>query len=309
MMRKKRFSPLQALGGTALLALAAAACVLYSKLVPGTADENPLSPASDDVPLSGGTSDYSDPDAPKSIGCANISSFRLNVFLQSVAIPEGSILTARSYSLSAAEGNGAVSCVRMSAACPEETFTAEAGFLSELQSIVTRYDLAQFNGHHRETHGLPEDFGAHLKVSYTSGESISASDNQNMFLPLGAVEDLVRLFYGSPEQTAAESSFRSISMEEAANLMFEEGVRIIDVRRPEEFSAGHIPGAVCIPNEEIQAENFQGLDDKDQTLLIYCRSGRRSKEAARKLAELGYTSVLEFGGILDWPGEVITEQD
>ena len=103
--------------------------------------------------------------------------------------------------------------------------------------------------------------------------------------------------------------YRQITMEEAAKRMEQEPAAIIlDVRRPDEYQAGHIPGAINIPNETIGREELPQLPDKDQTILVYCRSGNRSKQASEKLAALGYTRVLEFGGILDWPGQVVTEE-
>lgn len=103
--------------------------------------------------------------------------------------------------------------------------------------------------------------------------------------------------------------YRQITMEEAAKRMEQEPAAIIlDVRRPDEYQAGHIPGAINIPNETIGREELPQLPDKDQTILVYCRSGNRSKQASEKLAALGYTQVLEFGGILDWPGQVVTEE-
>ena len=103
--------------------------------------------------------------------------------------------------------------------------------------------------------------------------------------------------------------YRQITMEEAAKRMEQEPAAIIlDVRRPDEYQAGHIPGAINIPNETIGREELPQLPDKDQTILVYCRSGNRSKQASEKLAALGYTRVLEFGGILDWTGQVVTEE-
>ena len=103
--------------------------------------------------------------------------------------------------------------------------------------------------------------------------------------------------------------YRQITMEEAAKQMEQEPAAIIlDVRRPDEYQAGHIPGAINIPNETIGREELPQLPDKDQTILVYCRSGNRSKQASEKLAALGYTQVLEFGGILDWTGQVVTEE-
>ena len=103
-------------------------------------------------------------------------------------------------------------------------------------------------------------------------------------------------------------SYRSITMEEAMNMMAEEsGYIILDVRRPDEFAAGHIPNAINVPNETIGTAEIPELPDKDQLIMVYCRSGRRSKEASEKLVKLGYTNIVEFGGILDWKGEVVTD--
>ena len=82
---------------------------------------------------------------------------------------------------------------------------------------------------------------------------------------------------------------------------------ILDVRTIEEYNESHIPNAICIPNETIGTENPSGLPDKDQLIFVYCRSGNRSKQAAEKLVKLGYTNIVEFGGINDWPGEVVSE--
>ncbi len=106
----------------------------------------------------------------------------------------------------------------------------------------------------------------------------------------------------------AQASYRQISMEEAQMLMAgEESYILLDVRRADEFAEGHIPGAVNVPNESIGTAEIPELPQKDQLILVYCRSGNRSKQAARKLADLGYTNVAEFGGILDWPGEIVAE--
>lgn len=106
-----------------------------------------------------------------------------------------------------------------------------------------------------------------------------------------------------------EAGYRQINQEEAARIMAEEtGYLLLDVRTKEEYDAGHIPGAVNLANEDIGTETIPLLPDKGQTLLVYCRSGRRSKEAAEKLAALGYTHVLEFGGIMSWSGEVVTSE-
>ena len=100
-------------------------------------------------------------------------------------------------------------------------------------------------------------------------------------------------------------TYRQISMDEAVDMMAQEtGYIILDVRRPDEFAAGHIPNAINVANETIGTAEIPELPDKDQLIMVYCRSGRRSKEAAGKLVKLGYTNIVEFGGILDWKGEV-----
>ena len=105
------------------------------------------------------------------------------------------------------------------------------------------------------------------------------------------------------------NTYRQITMDEAVEMMAEESDYIIlDVRRPDEFAAGHIPNAINVPNETIGAAEIPELPNKDQLIMVYCRSGRRSKEASEKLVKLGYTNIVEFGGILDWKGEIITSQ-
>ncbi len=117
----------------------------------------------------------------------------------------------------------------------------------------------------------------------------------------------VLMFAGCAAPSAAnkEKTYKQISMSEAVEIMKnEDGYIILDVRRPDEFAAGHIPNAVNVPNESIGAAEIAELPDKAQLILVYCRSGRRSKEAAEKLVKLGYTNIVEFGGILDWTGEI-----
>ena len=100
-------------------------------------------------------------------------------------------------------------------------------------------------------------------------------------------------------------TYTSISMEEAKEAFAQEGSYIIvDVRRADEYAQGHIPGAINIANEEIIDDDPAELSDKDQLIYVYCRSGRRSQEAAAKLAALGYSNVIECGGIMDWTGEI-----
>ena len=101
-----------------------------------------------------------------------------------------------------------------------------------------------------------------------------------------------------------EISYRQITMDEAVAVMEEEeGYIILDVRTAAEFDEKHIPGAINIPNEAIGTDAIPELPDKNQLILVYCRSGNRSKQASEKLMKLGYTNVVEFGGIIDWPGE------
>ena len=101
------------------------------------------------------------------------------------------------------------------------------------------------------------------------------------------------------------NTYRQITMDEAVDMMAQEtGYIILDVRRPDEYAAGHIPNAINVPNESIGTSDIPELPDKDQLIMVYCRSGRRSKEASEKLVKLGYTSIVEFGGILDWKGEI-----
>ena len=101
-----------------------------------------------------------------------------------------------------------------------------------------------------------------------------------------------------------ESTYRQINAEEAAALMEKESSYIIlDVRTAQEYSEKHIPGAVKIPNETIGDQDIPELPDKEQLILVYCRSGNRSKQASEKLGKQGYTNIVEFGGIHDWTGE------
>lgn len=106
---------------------------------------------------------------------------------------------------------------------------------------------------------------------------------------------------------AQESGYRQVTAEEAIALMEKEsGYIILDVRTVQEYSEKHIPKAVNIPNESIGTEEIPALPDKNQLILVYCRSGNRSKQASEKLAALGYTNIVEFGGINSWPGEMVS---
>ena len=105
---------------------------------------------------------------------------------------------------------------------------------------------------------------------------------------------------------SAKKTYRQITMEEAATMLEEEtGYTILDVRTAQEYSEKHIPGAINIANESIGTEDIPELPDKDQLILVYCRSGNRSKQASEKLVKLGYTNIVEIGGINRWPGETV----
>ena len=109
----------------------------------------------------------------------------------------------------------------------------------------------------------------------------------------------------SVEQTK-EESYMNITANEAKEIMDTQSDYIIlDVRTEEEFAQGHIPNAILIPDYEIETKATSMLTDKNQLILVYCRSGRRSKNAAEKLVKLGYTNIKEFGGIIDWPYETV----
>ena len=106
-----------------------------------------------------------------------------------------------------------------------------------------------------------------------------------------------------------KNSYTQISMEEAVKMMEEESDYIIlDVRRPDEYAEKHIPNAINVPNETIGKDEIPELPNKEQLILVYCRSGNRSKQASEKLVKLGYTNIYEFGGINDWTGETVGEK-
>ena len=116
---------------------------------------------------------------------------------------------------------------------------------------------------------------------------------------------MLRTACGHTNENDQGAGYMNITAAEAKQIMdSEEGYTILDVRTQEEYDEGHIPGAVLIPNTELEERAEEVLTDKDQLILVYCHSGRRSKLAAKILAELGYTNIREFGGILDWPYEV-----
>ena len=109
----------------------------------------------------------------------------------------------------------------------------------------------------------------------------------------------------SNKKEESKANIQYVSMNEIKTIMEEnENYIILDVRTTEEYNEGHIPNAICIPNETIDESIIEQLPDKEQLILIYCRSGNRSKQATQKLQNLGYTNLIEFGGIIDWEGEI-----
>ena len=109
---------------------------------------------------------------------------------------------------------------------------------------------------------------------------------------------------GQEKENKQEAVYMNITAREAKEIMdTQTGYVILDTRTQEEFAEGHIPGAILIPYDEVMEKAEGILTDKDQLILVYCRSGRRSKLAAADLVALGYTNIKEFGGIIDWPYE------
>ena len=128
---------------------------------------------------------------------------------------------------------------------------------------------------------------------------------RSIFFALSLVLIFVMMLFGCEKQNK-EASYLQISAEEAKALMESESdYVIIDARTDEEFSNGHIEGAILIPEYEVASRAEGIIPDKDTLILVYCRSGRRSKIAAEALVALGYTNVKEFGGIIDWPYETV----
>lgn len=128
------------------------------------------------------------------------------------------------------------------------------------------------------------------------------------FILITAVTMAILIFFtgcGCQSKEEAMAEYKSVSSEEAKELMdSEDSYIILDVRTEEEYAEGHIKNAVLIPDYEISTRAEQELSDKDQLILVYCRSGRRSKIVSDVLVSLGYTNVVEFGGIIDWQYDI-----
>ena len=128
-----------------------------------------------------------------------------------------------------------------------------------------------------------------------------------ILLPVLIILMAALILTGCGSSADNKKTYRQVSPEEAASMMEEETDYIIlDVRTQDEYEIAHIPGAICIPNETIGTEDIPELPDKDQLILVYCRSGNRSKQASEKLAKQGYTNIVEFGGINSWTGETVS---
>ena len=138
--------------------------------------------------------------------------------------------------------------------------------------------------------------------------SIHADENGNSVAIIGGADGPTSVFIAGKIGGEDTMTYKQISMDEAKQI-FESGTDgsyiILDVRRADEFAEGHIPGAINVANESIGEEAPAELKDKEQLIYVYCRSGNRSKQAAEKLAALGYTNIVEFGGIMDWTGEIV----
>ncbi len=135
-------------------------------------------------------------------------------------------------------------------------------------------------------------------------------------MPMTACSDRSDASSASEKSVATEAEtanpiaegYRQISQEEAQKMMdTEKEYIILDVRTPDEYAEGHIPGAICISHDSIPTDDIPELPDKDQLIMVYCRSGRRSKLAAEQLVAQGYTNVVEFGGINTWSGAITTD--
>lgn len=123
----------------------------------------------------------------------------------------------------------------------------------------------------------------------------------------GSMDDPASQESMDAQAAQGESAYHKITASEAKAMMDQGGVTVVDVRREDEYAAGHIPGSILVPNEGIRDTQPEELPDLDGVLLIYCRTGVRSRQASDKLVEIGYQNVYDFGGIADWPYETVTE--
>ena len=165
----------------------------------------------------------------------------------------------------------------------------------------------------------PEDTNYHVN-KFLGNRDLLAVDSGNDSDILGAVHyariyNMNLYIYDSTKQideniisevkNEKKAEYKKITSDEAKNIMLTEKPIVVDVRSLEEYNEGHIPNAISVPLETIENEAETKLKNKDDLILVYCRSGRRSREAALRLIEKGYTNVIDFGGIQDWNGEVV----
>lgn len=141
--------------------------------------------------------------------------------------------------------------------------------------------------------------GASLKNTASSG---SESVTENVSEGTGGADWET----AAPDETESVSPYHKIDAEEAKMMIEDSDVIIVDVRRPEEYEAGHVPGAVNIPNESISDVQPDALPELDTPLIVYCRTGVRSRQASDKLQAIGYTGIYDMGGIVDWPYDTVT---
>lgn len=157
---------------------------------------------------------------------------------------------------------------------------------------------------------------APIKAQPENQMQVSESENETAVKPVEEPGAESQLNASTPDSQAGmmetevgnEAIYHKIIPEAAKEMIDNETVTIVDVRTLQEFREGHIPEAVNLPNEEIGEEEPEILEDKDAPLLIYCRSGVRSRDAANKLVDMGYTQVYDIGGIIDWPYETVKEE-
>lgn len=149
--------------------------------------------------------------------------------------------------------------------------------------------------------------GDESSVSGAEGSASGAESSMSGMDSSASSSDSSAQEQSSNASTVQPGTYTQISQDVAMEMMArDDGHVVVDVRRQDEYEAGHIPGAILIPNESIGTEQPEQLPDLDQVILIYCRSGNRSKQAAQKLADMGYTNIYEFGGINTWTGEIVT---
>ena len=143
-------------------------------------------------------------------------------------------------------------------------------------------------------------------IAIVGSSYIGAYQDRTTFSIIGGADGPTAIFVAGKVQGGdKEVAYTSITMDKAREIFQTEGdYLILDVRRADEFAEWHIPGAINIANGDIKSSEPEELQDKEQTIYVYCRSGNQSKQAAAKLAAMGYTNIVEFGGIIDWTGDI-----